>query len=377
MSKIVYLGHYDIDGQRAAGSPAAGTMLRYVLSVLVQTEKPVTVISHTYPKDGAAMPRECRHEEGYDLVLPATMRKSRNPLMRWLREQHHRRELERMLEEQVRDGDTLVVYHSLLFMRAVKRLREKRNFRLVLQTCEIYSDVIGDKAGRAAEIAYIQAADAYIFASNMMEKMLNTAHKPYAVCLGTYTATESAKDSFDDGKIHCVYAGTLEPRKGALVAASAAAFLPKNYHIHILGFGVGNNAQAEVDEMCAHVKGVTAEGGATVTYDGCLRGEAYTQFVQKCDIGLSPQDPEAAFNATSFPSKILSYMASGLRVVSIRIPSIDTSALGRYMYFYDEQTPEAVAEAVSQVDMADEYDGQTVLRQLDEQFARALCEVLA
>jgi len=109
MSKIVYLGHYDIDGQRAAGSPAAGTMLRYILSVLMKTGKPVTVISHTYPKDGAAAPRECRREDGYDLVLPATLRKSRNPLMRWLREQHHRRELERMLEEQVQDGDTLVV----------------------------------------------------------------------------------------------------------------------------------------------------------------------------------------------------------------------------------------------------------------------------
>lgn len=376
MSKIVYLGHYDIDGQRAAGSPAAATMLRYVLSALMQTGKPVTVLSHTYPKNGAATPRECRHEEGYDLIFPATLRKRRNLLMRGVREWHHRRMLEKELEELVQDGDTLVVYHSLLFMRAVQRLRKRRNFRLVLQACEIYSDVIGDTAGRAAEIAYIQTADAYIFASDMMEKMLNTAHKPYAVCHGTYDAAES-KSSFNDGKVHCVYAGTLDPRKGALVAASAAAFLPKNYHIHILGFGTGNNAEAEVDGMRAHAAAVSAEGGATVTYDGCLRGEVYTQFVQKCDIGLSPQDPEAAFNATSFPSKILSYMSSGLRVVCIRIPAIDTSALGRYMYFYEEQTPRAIADAILQVDVTDDYDGQAVLRQLNEQFVRTLCEVLA
>ena len=75
MAKTVYLGNYDIDGTRHA-SPACVTVMSYMLSVLSANDR-VTVIAPSFPKDGKAAPRECRTEAGYDLIFPASLKKSR------------------------------------------------------------------------------------------------------------------------------------------------------------------------------------------------------------------------------------------------------------------------------------------------------------
>ena len=107
-----------------------------------------------------------------------------------------------------------------------------------------------------------------------------------------------------------------------------------------------------------------------------LSGEDYIRFLQSCDIGLSTQNPDAAFNATSFPSKILSYMANSLQVVSIRIPAIEGSAIGEYMYYYDRQTPEEIAKAIMSVDMSNGMDPRQVIAGLDGTFRRHLKKLL-
>ena len=90
-------------------------------------------------------------------------------------------------------------------------------------------------------------------------------------------------------------------------------------------------------------------------------------FLQKCDIGLSLQNPEASFNMTSFPSKILSYLSNGLRVVSIRIPAIEQSSVGDLLYFYDIQTPEAIANRIKSIEMNCPYDSRKRIKSLREQ----------
>ena len=178
---------------------------------------------------------------------------------------------------------------------------------------------------------------------------------------------------FTDGKIHCVYAGTLDPRKGGAAAAAASAlFLNGNYHIHILGFG----NEKEKKEMYDIIDDISKKTEARITYDGLLSGDEFTSFIQSCDIGFSTQNPDAAFNSTSFPSKILTYMVNGLRVVSIRIPAIEKSAVGKFMYYYDEQTPENIANAVKSIDLADGYDSRKELERLSCEFTDKLSLII-
>lgn len=375
MSKIVYLGHFDNQEKRVT-SPAGITMMKYIINAMTRSMGGCTVISPAQSK-GEKLDREVTAlNDNVQLVYLKSYGKipKWNIPLRIIKRIANEKILNSELDKMLDDNDTLVVYHSLSLMNSVKRIIKKKNIRFVLQVCEIYSDVIGDKNKRKKEIDFIKKADAYIFSSNLLEKQFNTENKEFAICLGTYTTdVKEVNQQRTDDKIHVVYAGTLDPRKGAVTgAASAAEYLPCNYHVHILGFG----SDEEVNSIKNYVAQLSKKCECKVTYDGCLAGEEYINFIQKCDIGLSTQNPEADFNATSFPSKILSYMTNGLRVVSVLIPAIETSDVGKYMYYYTIQNPQEIAKAIMSVNLNDDYNGRAVVAQLDKQFCDDLQKIL-
>lgn len=261
-------------------------------------------------------------------------------------------------------NDTLLVYHSPAYCLMIPFIKRIKKCNLIVEMEEMYSLVSGNKSFKKKEIALCDKADGFIFPTKMLSDEVNKNNKPYVVIHGAYHVEKEMQNIFNDDKIHVVYAGTFDRRKGAATAVAAAEFLPENYHIHILGFGTEEDKQFLLKE----IERVSKLSGATVSMDGLLSGEEYIRFIQSCDIGLSPQNPDADFNTTSFPSKILSYMANGLRVVSIRIPAIETSAIGKYMYYYDTQTPEKIADAIRKVDIYDDYNGRKLISDLDKHF---------
>ena len=204
--------------------------------------------------------------------------------------------------------------------------------------------------------------------------MVNVHGKPYAVSHGTYETAPNPETSPErDGRIHVVYSGTTNPRKGGInMAMDAAAFLPDNYHVHILGTGDEETLRAMNRRICD----VRAKAACTITYDGVLRDRAYTDFLHSCQIGLSTQNPEGDYNNSSFPSKILAYLSCGLRVVSVRIPVVVNSNVGDILHYYEAQTPEALAEAIRSVDVTAPYDSKTVIEGLDREFLEALERIL-
>ncbi len=276
-----------------------------------------------------------------------------------------------MLKNTKRDS-TVIVYHSLGYMSLVKMLKKIKGFKLIVEAEEIYGDVIGNPKTVKKEYSFFKIADSFIFPTELLSERVNTEKKPEAIIYGTYHISKKMPKLFTDGKIHCVYAGTLDPRKGGAAAAASALFLNGNYHIHILGFG----NEKEKKEMLDIIDDISKKTEARITYDGLLSGDEFTSFIQSCDIGFSTQNPDAAFNSTSFPSKILTYMVNGLRVVSIRIPAIEKSAVGKFMYYYDEQTPENIANAVKSIDLADGYDSRKELERLSCEFTDKLSLII-
>ena len=69
-------------------------------------------------------------------------------------------------------------------------------------------------------------------------------------------------------------------------------------------------------------------------------------------------------------------MSNGLRVVSIRIPAIEGSAIGKYMYYYDKQTPEEIAKAIMTVNLNDDYNGRQVISKLDAEFSYDIAKLM-
>ena len=370
MNKVVYLSYYSLQSIYRTVSPAAVAMTKYVSKALTQAVGKITIISPAQASDRKFYPQEETVDEQNNKVifLPSYYAKPKNYFMRIFNRSRRQRDLRRMLAEQLSDGDTLIVYHSLALIEAVRWVLKRRKIRLVIQVCEIYADVINDMKQKKREMRFFELADAYIFSSTQLEERINTKQKKYAICLGTYQVEPDRGIRFQDGKIHVVYAGTFDPRKGGAIAAAAGEFLPENYHVHIIGFGSEKDKKYLFDK----IEEVSKTSKCTVTYDGLKSGEEYIRFIQSCDIGLSTQNPNAAFNETSFPSKVLSYLANGLRVVSIRIKALEQSAVNDILFYYDENSPQAIAEAVKRIKLETVYDSRKRIADLSENFVREI-----
>ena len=266
----------------------------------------------------------------------------------------------------VKKGEKIIVYHSVPMITPVLLAKRIKKFHLILEMEEIYSDITGNSHHRAKEMKICDRADAYIFPTYLMDEKLNCNKKPSVIVHGTYYSENKVSSAFDDDKIHIIYAGTLDPRKGgALAAAGAAKYLPSNYHLHVLGFGTEDQIQ-EIKQIA--IANNSNPENARLTYDGLLSGDEYIRFIQSCSIGLSTQNPKGAFNNTSFPSKILSYMGNGLHVVSAEIDVVVKSDIGDLVYYYQNQTPQEIANAIMCIDLNKEYNSRERLKQLDRKF---------
>lgn len=237
--------------------------------------------------------------------------------------------------------EQVIVYHSLGYCRLFLLLKKLKQIHIIGEIEEIYQDVSVQNAKKCHnEYRFIELCDKYIFPTQLLNNKLNKLAKSYVIVHGVYAESSIVEDKFTDGKVHVVYGGTLDPNKGgAYAAVESATHLSSKFHIHICGFG---------DSIAIKnlIKSLQSKTKATITFEGELIGEDYVLFIQKCHIGLSTQNPNAKFNDTSFPSKILVYLSNGLKVVSARIPVVVNSALVNNMYFYDKQTPKEIAESI-------------------------------
>lgn len=266
-------------------------------------------------------------------------------------------------------GESIIVYHSLGYANIFFILKKIKKIRLILEVEELYADVTGKAKDREKEIRLFDVADAFIFSTELLAESINITHKPYAVVYGTYKTQYDRNFRFDNDLTHVVYAGTLDPRKGGSAAAAAAAmYLDSSFHIHILGFG----SIEEIENIKDQIKSIQEKSPCLITFDGLLSGERFIEFIQACDIGLSTQNPDAAFNATSFPSKILTYLSNGLKVVSIRIPAIEKSSIGRLVHYYDEQTPKNIADSIVLASKKESFDSRKKINELNEDFKQSL-----
>lgn len=278
------------------------------------------------------------------------------------------------LHKSVKKGDIIIVYHSPTtrwLSRLLCKYRSKckhvgflRKVHVVLEVEEVYADVLG--GNRDKEIRGLYGADGYIFPTKLLANELSISNAPFLICHGDYRVNtqENNISRFTDGKIHCVYAGTLQKGKGAFIAADAAQYLTEDYHVHILGYG----SEEDVAAIKSHVKVIQKNSKADISYDGFLTGEEFSCFLMSCSIGLVTQNINASYNKTSFPSKTLVYLAHGLVVVSADFDAIKNSEVGEAIVLYSHQSPKAVAEAIQSIDTKDKFDGIALLQRMDVNF---------
>jgi glycosyltransferase involved in cell wall biosynthesis len=344
--RLLYVGFYDssihADEQRMFWLSAASKM-DYVANSVRARGTQVRIVSPAWTTAQQGFPgRRTTLRDGVELELFRTFPWG-NRVQRAVSLVASRVLLFLYLVVHTRRHQNVLVYHSLSLMRAVRWARKVRGFRLVLELEEIYQDVVEVSARTArAEHRIIDEADAFVFSTGLLSDRVGADARPRVVIHGNYDVAEDRGLSFDDGRVHVVYAGRIDAEKGAFTAVSAAGHLGDQYHVHVAGFG----EPADIARLQKSIAQVGSTTSARVTYDGVLAGDEFTDLLQKCSVGLCTQSPDAAFNDTSFPSKVLAYMTNGLTVVSVRMRSLEESALAPEIVFYDGADPLDAAAAI-------------------------------
>ncbi len=374
MSKILYISYYDVpsNNQNRNAVLAAVNKMNYICETIEKNGDEVEIVSAAPTLDKKYYKKKrSKVSDKTTLQLFATL-PSINGITALLNRWFIKLQMLLYMLKNSNSDSTVIVYHSLGYMSLVKFLKKVKKFNLIIEAEEIYGDVINNAKARAKEIEFFKIADSFIFPTELLSSKVNTENKPECFIYGTYKVQEDRKNIFNDDKIHCVYAGVLEPRKGSGLAVETALYLPKNYHIHIIGFGT----EADKKALQQRIEEISTQTECTVSFDGKFSGDDYLDFIGSCKIGLSPQNPDATFNETSFPSKVLSYLSSGLRVVSVRIKSIETSKVSNLLNFYDGNDPKTVAEAIKAVDLNGSVDSRQVIKGLDEEFTQKLFNII-
>lgn len=359
---IYYVGYYmDYEYLHQVKAAVSAVSKMNYIATLLKVIDSVSIVSRSYSIVNKQMKaRELKIDDSLNLINFKSYR-SLGRITRNLNRLYVNKQLESFCLKNIKSTDVVVIYHSTDDLKLIELLKQKIGCKIVLEVEEIYADVTNDKDLKLRELKAFENCDGFIISVEELYQALEI-EKPYIVINGTYEPEPLREVSFNDTKIHCIYAGTFDQTKGgALAAVKAAEFLPKEYHVHILGFGT----EKQVENIKNEINKVQNKVNCILTYDGLKSGDEYIEFLQKCHIGLCTQIPDAKYVQTSFPSKILVYLANGLRVLSVYIPAIANSKVGNLLYYYNDQNPQVIAQAIRNIDISKPYNSRNELITID------------
>ncbi len=267
-------------------------------------------------------------------------------------------------------NEKVIAYHVQWISLPIRMAKAFRKFDLVLEVEEVYQDImVFNKQFVRWEDRLLNKADAYIYSTDLLIQKLGDS-KPYVVLYGEYKSYEKLTNPINDGKIHLLYAGIIdEHKRGALNAVEASRYLSERYLLHIIGFG-------QVDKLKEKIDNHNKTNVCKIEFDGLKSGDEYVQYCQSCHIGLSTQTMSGEYLESSFPSKILSYIALGLKVVSSEIRCVTESQIANLITYYKEDEPKAIAEAINTIDFDSKYDSSKVIEKLHKEFLSSLKNLL-
>lgn len=272
----------------------------------------------------------------------------------------------------VKNGDTVLVYHSLGYRNIFSILKRLYGFKYILEIEELFEFFESSNSYKKNEARVFKAPDGYLVSNKFINNRINLDNKPAVVINGIYRIEKKRCEQYKNDKVVVLYAGNLEKQKGVDYIIRSASCLSSKYEIRIIGFGT----ESDIERISNLIKQVNTTSECKVRFDGALKGEAYIEYCQMCDIGICVQDPNDQFNLFEYPSKVFSYLSNGLKVVTNELEQIKNSDVYNYLYISKGVTPDEIAKAVIEADLDRGKKPDDILLFLDNKFKKELKEVL-
>lgn len=347
--------------------PASQNKLNYIFGCLKPNVEKIEILSLTNVSlNGKAKGSEIFYDENTTIYYPKSLPRN-NIINKLIYKIWNKKLIYKFLKKNLsncKKGEVVYVYHMAVYHSILSKLLRKFHLKMILEVEEIYGDVFNNKKLRKREFKFFNKADGYLFASKELNALINHDNRPYAILYGPYQFNDFCGQRRNDDLIHCVYSGILDLEKGCNNAINAALYLDGKFHIHILGYGTDK----QKNEILSLIENVSKQTKCLITFDGLKTGKEYDEFLRTCDIGLCTQNPNAKFNGTSFPSKLLAYISNNLKVVSVKTNIIEDSPFKQFITFYNINSPQCIADAIRRATFENTHDAKNVLSTLDKRF---------
>ena len=245
----------------------------------------------------------------------------------------------------INKNDSVVLYHSYPYTKFISKFKKLLKYDITIEVEELYGfSAVADRPWVGDEIEAVRKMDRFICVNEGIPKLLGLKKGQFVVNYGVGIIPPRNVERRNDGKIHVVYAGTIETLKlGAITAVDSAPYLTDDYVIHIIGFGTEDNIQ----RLKSHIEEVNSQCGTNrVEYNGYYSGEELDRFLFGCHIGLSSNVMRPNFANNSFPSKVITYMCHDLTVVLGYAESFYDVPMSKGWTFYHEFVPKTIADAI-------------------------------
>lgn len=363
-NEIIYVGYFDtsLSGRNHLVSPAGSKKMEYISDVLADNAKSVKLLSVALPIDNAAtyFPSEDIYLKNNVNVhfLSGFSFPSALKLLSIIWSQLC---LIFYFFKEVKRNQLVVIYHSMAYVWIVLLLKKIIKYKLILEVEEIYQDVkTVSPINAKLEKELFSIADAFIFPCEILNSRINKKSLPSLIVYGNYSENPKVINKIDDGKIHIIYSGTFERRKGGVDSAILAGeYLDHRYHIHITGKG----DKQRTDEIKTLISETVKKSACSISYDGFIKEQDFIKYLQQFHIGLCTQNPDDQLSSSCFPSKILMYMSNGLSVLSSKVQTVLSSRVAPFITFYSTSSPNDIAEMVKK--MSIDRDTRDVVKKLD------------
>lgn len=247
------------------------------------------------------------------------------------------------LMRHVRKGDVVCVYNGEP-ANAIPALLVwlLRRTRLVAQFEELYRG-LGRKyvLHRVFEKAIARVADGFVVSNVGILDCLGLNMDTHRVAIASGYASDchgvsSDESSFpEDGPLVLLYAGTLDEIRGVKKFIETFVTIKSDAKLRITGSG----------PLEFYVRGIAARHH-NIEYLGVLSEQDLADVIRGADLCVNPQRTRCQFSDSSFPSKVVNYLAHGKTVIATETVSLVNSRYGDMVVFYDDQTKNGLQVAL-------------------------------
>lgn len=370
---IYYVAFYaEPDDKKRRNNLAGVDKANYIIDTIADLGNPVTILSNakSVEKKGIRTEDKVINDKGVVLHTFTSWKKG-NRLWDILNAAYGLMQLLIYILFNVKQSDTVIVYHSMGYRGLFALIRKVKRFHYILEVEELFQYFDANNSSyKKKENKVFEEPDAFIFSNQIIEKEINRGKKDYVIVNGIYKNEIVKGYKRDNEKVKLVYAGSLEPQKGIGIILEMAEYLTSKYELRIIGFGTEKDLLIVRDKIKKLL-----ERGIFVRYDGVKTGNEYKKYLQTCDIGLCIQNDSDEFNKYEFPSKILSYMTNGLNVITNDLIQVRTSEVGSYINIVISNNPKEIATYINH-EKYKNVDARDVIDELDDKFHQEMKKIL-